>query len=476
MEGGGLSLVSFASLIIYSRLLSPSEFGLFAMVLAIVELVGILANMSFHDALVQRKDIAESHYDTAFTASLGISLALTAISWAIAPLFSVWTHQPKAGVLLQWLSLTYLFTGFTATLVARQRREFGFRALALRSLAGRLAGAVIGISVAAFGAGVWALVAQQLLMTFLGSAVLWFTSSSRPRLRFHVQEFRQLTAFGALSVGALFVNFAIKRIFVFFAGVFLGTGVAGFLNLAFRTIDTFWAVSATALSQVVLPMMSSLQSDLPRLRRAYGAAISLACAALYACFVGLAVTSPEVVQLLFGAKWLPAAPYVTILGFIVLLQAPRLFVTPMLTAVGRPHMVMIGYITGLTWLTAAILATRLATPYVAIGVWASCELVYAPLFGWMLKKATGLSFKDQFTQVRTPLAAALGMAVAVTAVRYVLPEGLPPVVRLAAMVPVGAGVFLGVLRLMNKAMFNELLDFGLSVLKRQKKAPVQPAA
>jgi len=467
LENGGLSLVSFASLIIYSRLLPPAQFGLFAMVLAVVELIGILSNMAFHDALVQRKDITERHFDTAFTASMGICVLLTAGCWAIGPLFSQLTHEPEAGKILGWMSLSFLAAGATSTLVARQRREFGFKALALRSFAGRLSGAAVGIAIAFMGAGVWALVAQQLLMVYLGSAVLWIASKDRPRFRFGLVEFKQLTAFGALSVSALFVNFAIKRMFVFFAGIYLGAGTAGFVNLAFRTIDTFWSISATALQQVTLPMMSRLQSDLPRLRRAYGLAVGLACTVMYAGFVGLGVTAPEVVELLFGRQWIAAAPYVTALGFLVLLQAPRLFIIPILTAMGRPHMVMMGYAVGLSWLIAAIFVTHLSSASVAVAVWVSCEFIYAPLFGGMLKRATGLTFKDQFVQIRAPLAAALVMAGAVYGLRLILPDSLPAVVRALALVPAGAVAFAGVLFVLDRALVKELVDFGLSFVRRR---------
>lgn len=472
LENGGLSLVSFASLIIYSRLLSPSDFGLFAMVLAVVELVGIISNMAFHDALVQRKDITERHFNTAFTASLVLSIILVASCWALGPAFSKITRDSRAGTLLSWMSLSFLFAGASSTLVARQRREFGFRILALRSLAGRLIGASVGLIFAFLGVGIWALVIQQVLMAVFGSAVLWLRSEQRPRLGFGALEFKQLTAFGAQSVSALFLNLAIKRAFVFFIGIFLGTSLAGYINLAFRTIDTFWSVSATALSQVTLPIMSSLQSDLPKLRRAYGEAVSLACAVLYPVFIGIGMVAPELIELLFGKVWVQSAQYTAYLSILIFFQAPRLFVSPILIALGRPYFDMIGYSLGLAWLLIGVFLTRLATPMIALVVWMSCEILYAPLFAAMLKRASDLNFADQFVQVRAPLLATILMICAVTSMRLMPLEHLQLTVRMAMLVAGGAIAYVGSLYLLDRSLVLSIAALGLGIVKKTSAPPI----
>jgi hypothetical protein len=76
VENGGLALVSFASLVVYAQFLGPAEFGLFSIVLALIELLDVLVSMLFHDALVQRPAVTERHFDTAFTASMLLALAL----------------------------------------------------------------------------------------------------------------------------------------------------------------------------------------------------------------------------------------------------------------------------------------------------------------------------------------------------------------------------------------------------------------
>ena len=190
VENGGLAVISFVSLIVYMRLLSAAEFGLFAAALALVELLGVLVTMLFHNALVQRPDVADLHFNTAFTATMALSVLMALGCWAMAPLFAGSMHEARAARVLIWMSLVLPCSAVSATLVARQRRQFDFRTLALRSLVGRTVGGAIGIAAALMGAGLWSLVLQQILIAAIGSLVLWVASDKTPRLQFRYGEFK----------------------------------------------------------------------------------------------------------------------------------------------------------------------------------------------------------------------------------------------------------------------------------------------
>ena len=73
VENGGLAIISFVSLIVYLRLLSVADFGLFSTALALVELLGILVTMLFHNVLVQRAEVTDLHFDTAFSVTMARS-------------------------------------------------------------------------------------------------------------------------------------------------------------------------------------------------------------------------------------------------------------------------------------------------------------------------------------------------------------------------------------------------------------------
>ncbi len=474
IENAGLALISMGTLVIYTHLLSTAEFGLFAVVLALVELLQIFVTMFFHDALVQREDATELHFDTAFTFGVVLSFGLVALCLLLAPMFAAAVSEPRAANVMRAMSLCFPAAAVSATIVARQRRELSFRPLALRSLVGRFAGAGIGVVLIFGGAGVWGLIAQQVLIQAVGSIILWKTCESRPRLRFGLKEFKELGAFGVYSMGSLFLVFGVKRIFAVVTGVFLGVEVAGYLNLSFRAIDVFWSIAATAATQVALPTLASLQHDMPRLRRAFQFATSFVCVVLYACFIGIGVLSPEIVALMFGEKWLPAAPYITVLALLVLVQGPRVLVAPLLTALGRPKDLLFSKAAELGFVVLALLVTRVPSLSWAIGIWVGRELLALPITLRLLKRASGLGVLEQLRGAWVPFTASALMVVAVLVGRYLLPGGTGVVARLLLLVPLGAVAFLGVTYALDRELVKSLVAFAQSALGRAKRSAAQP--
>jgi O-antigen/teichoic acid export membrane protein len=469
VENGGLAVISFVSLIVYLRLLSAADFGLFSTALALVELLGVLVTMLFHNALVQRLDVTDLHFDTAFSATMALSSIMALGCWTMAPIFAAMVHQPSAARVLTWMSLVFPCSGFSATLVARQRREFAFRALALRSLIGRLVGGGIGIAAAFMGAGLWSLVLQQILIAAIGSSVLWVTSDRTPRLRFRYDEFKQLIGFGVLSVSGLFLSSSIRRIYTILASALLGVEAAGYLNLSFRVVDVFWAIAATAVSQVALPMLAGLQSDPGRFKRAYQASTQFSCLVLYPCFVGLGSVAPDIVEVLFGRRWLPSSPYVAVLGFLVLMQAPRLLITPVLTALGRPRDPLVGLVAELFFMLGVTWSLGMASLPWAIAIWVASECVLAQVSSRVLKRATGYTFFDQFRGVLKPFFVSLVMAAVVIETRRRLPADFGPMLRLAVLIPLGAVVFAGAISLLDRQLVGDFLGFVRTALARKWK-------
>lgn len=459
VENGGLTLVSFATLIVLARYLSPSDFGLFSIVLAAVELLGVAVGMLFHDALIQREKATDLHFDTAFTVTVVLGLMLFAACWALGPSFSVLVGNPVAGRVLGWTALALPFAGISATIAAQQRREFRFRVLAVRSVVGRVSGAALGMLLAVLGMGYWSLAGQHVLIAAIGALVLWLAATRAPRFRFGRQEAADLLGFGLKSLAGSVLGFALKRVFTIVAGVSLGTEAAGYLNMSFRLVDVVWSVAAVAVTQVALPVLSRLQNQPERLRSALGSASEMIGIVFFALFVGIAITAPELVGLLLGPRWASIAPYVTLLALLVFAQTPRTLIVPVLKATGWPGWALGG--TGAQAIVIAVLIALFGVPTVgaAVAIWMLGELIAWPVMAQVLKAKAGIGFVDQLRSLLTPALAALAMALAALAVRHSLGGDLPVLTRLIAIAGAGGVVFLGALTLLDRQAIERLWSF-----------------
>ena len=155
-----------------------------------------IIDQGFGTALVQRTDLEHEHLDAAFWVQLAIGVAIAGITVGAAGWIATFFAEPRLTEVLQVLALFPAITAFTLVQQAQLKRQFEFRALAIRHIISAVAGAIIGIALAVLGYGVWSLVAQMLGGAVVGLVVLWRASSWRPRFAFSMRHFRDLVGFG----------------------------------------------------------------------------------------------------------------------------------------------------------------------------------------------------------------------------------------------------------------------------------------
>jgi O-antigen/teichoic acid export membrane protein len=469
LESGGLSGLSFVTLIGLSHFLSPTEFGVASLALSVVQILNIPVEMLFHDALVQRRTVEDRHFDTAFTFSLGLGVALAIGCWAGADLFARWVGEPLAAPVLRWMSLSLPASGLGSAIIARLRRDMMFRPLALRSLGGRLIGAAAAIILAVCGAGVWSLVAQQVLMVGLATAILWASAERWPRLTISRSAFADLFGFGLRATTVLGLFVAFQRIFILLVGYFLGSATVGYLNMAFRTVDMLRDLLAGAVSQLLLPLFARLQDDRDGLYRAYNIAVEFTCAIAFPVFMGLCATAPELVPGLLGETWRPAIPLVQALAIAAIPFYCRMFSAPVMSALGKPQYALFSSGVGLAVMVAGVLTIGHASAALALAVWVGRLVISTPIDVWMLRRASGMATDTQFRGIPRLLAIGGAMVGAIELARPWLESfSLPLGVRLLLLVMIGVTIYGAGMLLFNKRLSVSLTDFARMALNPRR--------
>lgn len=468
LESIGLSGLSFVALIFFSRYLSVTEFGIAAVAIGIVQLLTVPVDMLFHDALIRTGEATPRHVNSAFTASLLLGVALAGACWLLADAFADLIGQPQVGPVLRWMSLGLVASGCGSALVAMQRRHMQFRTLALRSMVGRGGSALIGIVLAVAGAGVWSLVAQQVCMVVLATLALWAMAPEKPRFGWSWPELGEMTRFGSVVTFLGLLALSIQRVFMIAVAAFLGSQAAGILSLAFRAVDMLRDIVGGAVAQLSLPIFASLKGSRTDIERTFTAAVRLTTALMYPLFAGLAVCSAEVVEVMFGPRWLSAAPFVALLAVLTFQFFARLFAVPIYNAAGRPALPSIALLVQVAFVVAGMLWFGRFSLAAAATVWA-CRLVSGLVIDlWLLRRVTGMSAARQLSGAAWPALAAAAMAAIVFAAKLAWLSAYGPGLRLAAMAAIGAVAYSAMLWLANRGVVLELLAFARQALARRQ--------
>lgn len=463
LESGGLFLLSFAVLIVVARTLGPADLGTAALAVGTVQLFAMAIDTLVHDAIVQRAEVSQSHLDSGFWASIGIGIVCAAVCWAGATPMGRIFGSDDLPILLVVGSLTLPITGATTVPIAILRRDFQFKALALRTLYGRMAGGIVAILLVALGFGIWGLLAQHIVQAMVNAASVWRATEWRPRFVFRPSLLKELVTFGILSVGTRMSWVAGARLYTMLVGYFLGLAAVGYINVAQRVVDTLNDVLTGASYNLALPLFSRLQMDRAALVRAYTQALEFAAVAVQPLFAGIAVCAPAIVRLFFGESWAAAIPLVQIVAVGTMLQFILLFGEAALMAVGRPayafYYGFVSFMSILAWFAGMPPAGEAS----AAVIWSARSIVAGPFLLVVVHRVLGgeatIGF---FKSWLAPSVALAAMVAAVVAIEWSMPAGYGPGKLLLIQVPAGALVYLSVITVMKRQLVLGALGFLVS--------------
>ena len=177
---GGRQVVSFLSMLVLVRFVDPKEFGLVALSYTVLYILSTLQDSGLGAALVHRRGDVTDAAATVFVFSMSTGLALYAIAFFAAPFIAEIFKTPGLTTVLRVLSLLLPLHSLSTVPAALLERAVHYRPRTVSDLLAAVAQAVVSISLAVLGGGVWALVVGQLVASVVSTAVLWVMCPTRP--------------------------------------------------------------------------------------------------------------------------------------------------------------------------------------------------------------------------------------------------------------------------------------------------------
>lgn len=451
----GANAGGFVVFVILGRLLTPAEFGVVAAAYTVTTLFRVIVDAGFTRYLVQRPSLPLIYADTAFWISVLMALVFTVIAFFLAPYFAELFGIPGLTIVIRVLSSLFILTALDATQSGLLDREMKFRVQAIRHLVATGVAGIVAISLAFAGAGVWALVAQQLALEIVTVVLLWRLSSWRPRLRASTACLHDLVPFGLRMSTIRVTQFAMTNADNFFVGIVFGEVALGFYVIAYRMFSVLNDLFIMVINRVALATFSRLQHDRELVNRAFYRASRIGSVLTLPAYVGLALVSRQVIILLFGARWIPSAPLLSVL---------------MIAAFAQGQLTLCGsYATGIGWIrnefswtlaiaTVQVAAFAVAAHFSVFAVAASVGIVLMaawPVRLLPLRKIGGIRLSEYFAHYPRLVASTLVMAGGVAAIKYAL-AGAPPAAALAVEIPAGVVLVLGSLRVLDPRLLAEM--------------------
>ncbi|MCB2135155.1 MAG: oligosaccharide flippase family protein [Rhodobacteraceae bacterium] len=351
MAAGGWTeqAINFVVFVTMAKILGPELYGLLSMAAVFIVLCEALVRESVSEYLIAAHDPQAEDFNATFwlTAALGLLLAVL-LFLSATPIAAVY-GEPQVAGLIRGLSVTVLMIAFTAVPVAILRREFNFRVLSLRAIAGVIVGGTVGVVMALSGFGVWSFAGQWIAMIATNIVMAWTAVDWRPGLSTTAGHLRRAGGFGLQVLGLRAAELAAVQLPTLIIGATLGPVATGLYSLSWRLVETLTFLISTPLRMVSQPAFAAVRREGGRAGDLLLDIARLTGVIAFPFFVGLAVVAHPVILLLFGEEWLGAAPVLSVMAFLGLYLAIAMVQQSFCLAAGKA-----GEITLLTWANVAL--------------------------------------------------------------------------------------------------------------------------
>ena len=307
--------IQFIVMIIMARILTPEDYGLVGMLTIFIAVSQSLIDSGFSQALIRKQDRSEIDNSTVFYFNIGVGAILYLILFFSAPLIASFYNEPQLIPITRLIGLSLVFNSLAVVQRALLTINLDFKTQAKASFVGALLSGIVGIGMAYFGFGVWAIVWQQITNLFIITVLLWILSNWMPILAYSWKSFRELFSFGSKLLASGLLNTIFNNIYLIIIGKFFKASDLGFYTRSHQFTD-FASSNITGIFQrVTYPVLCTIQNDNKRLRDAYRKLLKTSAFIIFPLMMGLsAVAKPMVVSFL-TEKWIFSALIIQILCF-----------------------------------------------------------------------------------------------------------------------------------------------------------------
>lgn len=305
----GLQLIS---MVLLSRLLTPHEFGVYALALVFVGAGQLVSDFGLSAASIQAEHITSVQQSNLFWINTFVGIVLGSALALTAPIVARFYGTPELAPVLTAVGGVFLVQAMTTQFLAHATRSLRFRLLMASDVSAQLVGAIAAIAAALAGAGAWALVLQQAVIAVWTITLLALRGGWRPGPPGRA-PMRWILQYGANTFGVQLLNYLSANVDSIAIGRVLGPAQLGLYDKGYQFLKLPMQQIATPLTRVALPVLSRHQRNREEFSRLLvvgqtGLAYGLGC--LFAVSAGLAQAG---LPLILGSGWAESATIYQIL-------------------------------------------------------------------------------------------------------------------------------------------------------------------
>lgn len=334
-EKFGIQGSQFIVTLILARMLTPSDYGLIAMLSIFYVVATALIDSGMAQALIQRKKRSEEDFTTALIFNFIVAVAIYTIIYVSAPAIARFYSSPQLCDVARLYSVVLIINSLGVVQQAIITIELDFKRQAFASLTGIVVGGSVAVVMAYRGWGVWALVWQQIISDSIRTIIIWVIARWRPTGRFSRESFVELSRFGSKIMTSGLLHVIYVNLYPLIIGRHFASSELGLFNRA----TTIGALPSSNISTIVdralYPVLCSRQDKCEESAETLRRYLRVVCFVVFPMMVGISMLASPTIEILLGSQWGGAAPLLQILALAYMWDPIMKFVGSYIKSQGR---------------------------------------------------------------------------------------------------------------------------------------------
>ena len=407
LQSFGQLAINLLSLFVLSRILTPSDYGIYGILMIFISLSELIADCGIGGYLIKKKEITEIYYDTLFIYNMSASILLYVIMFFVAPFISEFYNDNSLIIAIRVLGLVVIIQAFSITQRTRLLKNLKFKAISLITLVSSITGFLVALVLAYNGFSFWSLIWQNIVLCFLSSLLYCFVNRSIPHFRFNLNVFKEQFGFGINLFASSLLQTLTNNISNNVIAKIFNTRTTGLYLQASRMQNYPISILTLIIDRTFFPILSKQNGNLEELRNNVYKIQRFLYAYMMPCFTLLICFAKEIVLIVLGDQWLECVVIFQILMIASYFMLIKSMNRSVLKSLGYTFCILkIEIYTALVLAVILIISVLLDNLYVLASAIVVSQLISALGSMFYLKKKADFNLKKQCADFLTFIAIA----------------------------------------------------------------------
>ena len=442
--------------------LSPTDYGLIAVIWIFNALGGALMDSGFSNALIRKQDVSQTDLSSVFYFNIAIGVLFYIVIFFLAPYIALFYEKPVLTQLVRAMALCIPFYSISVVPITLLSKSLDFKKLASTNFIAIFCSGALSLFLAWKGYGAWVLVIQQLSIIIVRNICLWSVSKWRPNWIYSKQSIKELWEYSSKLLASSTLTIICKNIYASLIGRFYPMAQAGYYSNANKYAEIPFQTVIPAITSTVYPAISNLQDEPEQLKKAFRKTVRVSSFVFFPVMLGLIATAEPLILSVVGTKWLPIVPYFKVLCAGYLFMGMSSLNNILLFLKGKSTTYFYFTLSYNIALLLGIAATlRMSVLAMAIS-WCIVSVIYTVVYTLYVRKTIQYRIGELIKDIIPYCALAVAMGVGVYALSLFIHNHF---ILAGVQVVVGAAFYLGTTYLLGSKVFKEVVEIVKNKLK-----------